>query len=99
MVTRVVKLFSMIIDPIGYFVIVFFIVTFLIQRGLENVLTSSTVAVIGLGFALLWCGSYVGTWISIAERDRQKFGRAFLLFDLCPGLIGATSAIIFYINK
>jgi cyanate permease len=93
MICRLVKLFSMVINPIGYFVVVYWMAALLVKRGLSNILTGSTIAVIGPGLALLWCGTYTGTWISVAERDCRKFLKYFLLLDLLPGLVGAVVAM------
>lgn len=84
----------MVINPIGYFVIVYFMVAIVIKHGTAGILTGSTIAVIGPGLALLWCGTYMGTWISVAERDRRKFMKCFLLLDVFPGLVGAIVAVV-----
>ena len=95
MIDRLVRTLSMLINPIGYAVIAFVIVAFLIKRGIGNALTGATIAVVAPGLVLLWCITYMGMWISVSERNRQKFARYFLLFDLGPGLLGAVGAILY----
>lgn len=95
MIDRFVKALSLIINPAGYAVVAFIIVAFLVKRGIGHVLTGATIAVVAPGLALLWCITYMGMWISVSERNRQKFARYFLLFDLGPGLLGAAGAVLY----
>lgn len=88
------RFLAMVIAPVGSFLIVYFIVAFLMLRGLENVFTGVNLAVIGPGIALFCCGVYMDAWIVISKRDPQKFIKVFLWFCVCPGFLGAMLALL-----
>lgn len=94
MIKKLVRVLSIVINLVGSFGVVYFIIAFLIKRGIENVFTGSTIAVTGPGVVLLGCIAYTGTWISIAEKNRKQFVWSFIIFNLCPGILGGVIAFI-----
>lgn len=90
MINQISRLLMIATDAAIYFFIVQALVAYLLKTGL--LITPKTFAIVIPAIAFLWGVTYLGTWLSISEKKRKQFLIAFLMFDVCPGLLGAATA-------
>jgi uncharacterized membrane protein YeaQ/YmgE (transglycosylase-associated protein family) len=73
-----------------YFVMTGMIVALFLKTGLSGLFRD--IVVLSVGAVILWCFSYTGTWIAVAERNPKVFWRVFVMVDLVAATIGAVIA-------
>lgn len=99
MIARLIKPLMMITDPLLYFFAVHVMTLYLFRRGIGRLFAFDTFFALIVGVVLLAAITYHGAWGSIAERQRDRFLKCFILFDLCPGILGATVAAVRFIQS
>jgi hypothetical protein len=94
MIKKATSLFMAVTDAGMYFYGARILGVYFLRTGVKYLFSTGTLMVVTLITALLMCVSYLGTWITLAERRPKAFLKWFLLLDACPGILGALSAMI-----
>lgn len=82
------KSFIITSDVAMYFLL-FYAGSRFIRAGVGQVPMTDRAAILVPGIVLLSCVTYLGTWITLAERKPDLFWKLFVAFNIVPGALGA----------
>lgn len=91
MIKKISTLFGAVVEAGMYFYLARTLAVYFLR--IKHVFSVGTLMMVTLAIVLLWCASYLGTWVTISERTPKRFLKWFFLLDVCPGVLGALTAM------